>query len=106
MEAESGMPLERFFQRWIFEAGIPRLRYSTSVEGQELVVRIDQVRTSAEGPLYDVPVTVSVQLAEKTIEEVVPVTEASVEKRIPISGTVRSVEINPDGAAIAVIDRR
>jgi hypothetical protein len=106
MEAESGRSLERFFQRWIFESAIPRLRYSTSVEGQELVVRFDQVRTSAEAPLYDVPVTVSIQYADKVVEEIVPVTEVSVEKRIPLSGTVRGIDVNPDGAAIAVIDKR
>jgi aminopeptidase N len=106
MEAESGRSLERFFERWIFESGIPRLRYSTSIEGQELVVRVDQVRTSAEAPLYDVPLTVSIEYADKVFEEMVPVTEVTVEKRIPLTGTVRDVEINADNAAIAVIDRR
>ena len=106
MEVESGMPLERFFQRWIFESGIPRLRYTTTVEGQELVVRFDQVRVSPEAPLYDVPVTVSIQYADRVVEEVVPVTAVTVEKRIPLSGPVRDIDVNADGAAIAIIDKR
>jgi hypothetical protein len=106
MEAESGRSLERFFERWIFESGIPRLRYSTSVEGQELVVRVDQVRASAEAPLYDVPLTISLQYADKTVEEVIAVTEATVEKRIPLAGTLKDVDVNADGAAIAVISRQ
>jgi aminopeptidase N len=106
MEVESGISLERFFQRWIFESGIPRLRYSTVVEGQELVVRFDQVRASAEAPLYDVPVTVSIQYADKVVEEIVAVTGVTVEKRIPLTGAVRDIDVNADGAAIAVIDKR
>jgi hypothetical protein len=42
----------------------------------------------------------------KTAEFVVAVTEAVVEQRLPISGSVRSVEVNQDHAALAVIDRR
>jgi hypothetical protein len=106
MEATSGMSLERFFERWIFESGIPRLRYSTAVEGQELVVRVDQVRTSAEAPLYDVPLTVSIEYADKVVDEVVQVTEATVVKRIPLTGALRDVEVNGDGAAIAIVDKR
>lgn len=106
MEAESGRSLERFFERWIFKSGIPRLRYSTTVEGQKLVVRVEQVRTSAEGSLYDLPLTVSLQYTDKAVEEIVAVTEATVEKRIPLTGTLKNVEVNADGAAIAVLDRR
>ena len=53
MEAESGRSLERFFQRWIFESGIPRIRYSTTVEGQELVVRFEQASSVADTATYD-----------------------------------------------------
>jgi hypothetical protein len=106
MEAESGRSLERFFERWIFESGIPRLRYSTSVEGQELVVRVDQLRTSAEGPLYDVPLTITLNYADKTVENVIAVTEATVEKRIPLAGALKNVDVNDDGAAIAVVSRQ
>jgi aminopeptidase N len=39
MEATSKRDLNRFFERWIYDNTIPRLRFSSSVEGQELVVR-------------------------------------------------------------------
>ena len=106
MEAESGKSLERFFQRWIFESGIPRLRYSTIVEGQELVVRFEQLGPTAENALYDVPVTVSIHYGDKTVEDVVAVTQASVEKRFALSGPIRSVEVNADGAALATLEKR
>ena len=105
MEAESGKNLERFFQRWVFETGIPRLRYSTTVDGQELVVRFEQLGASPNS-LYDVPVTVAIHYADKTTEDVVAVTEAAVEKRYPLAGTLRGVEVNGDNAALAILERR
>jgi hypothetical protein len=106
MEAEFGAPLERFFQRWIFEAGIPRLRYSTSVKNQELVVRFEQIGSADESSLYDVPVTVSINYVDGTAEEIVAVRAAAVEKRYQLTGAVRNVEVNADGAALAVFERR
>ncbi len=93
----------RFFERWIYDNGIPRLRYSTAVEGQELVVRFEQA-----GEVYDVPVTVTRDLHRR---EDRPSSSWSVnrgdhrERRFPLTGTVRSVEANQDGAAVAVIER-
>jgi hypothetical protein len=102
MEAESGRKLERFFERWIYDSTIPRLRFSSAVEGQELVVRFEQV-----GEVFDIPVTVTVTYTDgKTTDHVVPVTEASVERRFPLTGPVRSVEPNQDGGAVAIIEKR
>jgi hypothetical protein len=102
MEATSGRDLSRFFERWIYDNGIPRLRYSTAVEGSELVVRFEQ-----SGDIYDGPVTVAVTYADnKTTESVVVVNDASNEARLPLSGTVRSIEANADGAAVAIIEKK
>ena len=102
MEAASGRDLARFFERWIYDNGIPRLRYSTAVEGSELIVRFEQ-----PGDVYDVPVTIAVTYTDnKTSEFVVIVNEAVERGAFPLTGTVRSVEHNPDGAAVAIIDRK
>jgi hypothetical protein len=102
MEAVSTRDLSRFFERWIYDNGIPRLRFSSSVEGQELIVRFEQ-----SGEVYDVPVTVGVTYTDGRTEEfVVAVTEAATETRFPLTGTLRSVEPNVDDAALAHFDRR
>jgi Peptidase family M1 domain len=102
MEAESKRELDRFFQRWIYDTPVARLRFSSSVSGQELIARFEQV-----GDVFDIPVTVTVTYTDgKSAEFVVPVTEAIVEQRLPLSGTVRSVDVNQDNAALAVIDKR
>jgi hypothetical protein len=101
MEAETGRTLERFFERWIYQSGLPRIRYSTAIEGQEVVVRFEQV-----GEVYDVPVTVTLNIGDKSVDEIVAISDATVEKRIPFSGSLRSVEINADSGALGVFERR
>jgi hypothetical protein len=102
MEATSKRDLNRFFERWIYDNTIPRLRFSSSVEGQELVVRIEQ---SAD--IFDVPVTVGVTYTDgKTAEFLVVADQATNEARFPLAAAVRSVEPNVDGASIAHFERR
>jgi Peptidase family M1 domain len=101
MEAESGRDLSRFFERWVFDSGIPRLRYSAAVGADEVTVRIEQI-----GEVYDLPVTVTLQQADgKVHEEVVVLGEAVTEARIRTSGAVRAVELNQDHAALAQVER-
>jgi hypothetical protein len=101
MEAASGRDLSRFFARWIFDVEIPRLRYYSSVSGQEVLVRIEQT-----GSIFDLPVTVTIQYADgRTVDEVVFITSARVEARLPVTGTVRGIELNQDNAALAYFDR-
>jgi len=102
MEAESGRNLERFFERWIYDSTIPRLRFSSTQDGQELAVRFEQT-----GEVFDLPVLVTVTYTDgKTDEHLVTLSEAVTEQRLPLTGTVRSVETNQDGGAVAVIERR
>jgi aminopeptidase N len=98
MEAETGMALDRFFERWIYGDGIPRLRYSSTIARGEVVMTFEQVGED----LYDVPVTVTITGAGgEQRDVVVPVTERRVEHRIPVEGTVRRVQVNQDNAALA-----
>jgi hypothetical protein len=102
MEAASRQDLNRFFERWIYDNTIPRLRFSSAIEGQELIVRIEQ-----SGDLFDIPVTVGVTYGDgRTAEFLVKVTAAATEARFPLTGSVRSVEPNVDDASIAHFDRR
>jgi aminopeptidase N len=103
LEAASGKPLERFFERWIYESGIPTIRFSTIAENGALVVRFEQ-----SGDLtYDLPVTVSVTTTTGRISDVVvPLTESVVEHRITVDGPVRQVQVNRDNAALANFEPR
>jgi len=99
MERESGKPLDRFFQQWIYGATIPRVKVGYRLEGPEVVLRIEQV-----GEVFDLPVTVSLQYVDrKSVDVLVPVTEQVVERRVPLAGVLRGVEISKDDGMLAEI---
>ncbi len=99
MESESGVPLDRFFERWIYGSTLPRLKTSSRVEGDEIVLRVEQL-----GEVFDVPVTFTLQYADRTpVDVLVRVTEAFVEQRIPLAGTLRGVDVSRDDGTMAEI---
>jgi hypothetical protein len=52
------------------------------------------------------PVTITVQYADGRVqEEVVVLSDASIDAHIAVSGPVRSVEVNQDHAALAIFER-
>ena len=83
MEAESGRSLSRFFERWVFDSGIPRVRYTTSVTADEVTVRFEQL-----GEVYDLPVTVTVQYADGRVEEEVVADRGGDRSPHPVNGAV------------------
>ena len=103
MEAESGRSLERFFERWIYGAELPRLRYATTVTESTVTARFEQVGDL----LFDIPVTVTITYTDgRTHDVVVPVTDRRVEQKIMTEGIVRQVQVNRDFAAVAIFESR
>jgi len=103
LEAESGRVLDRFFERWIYGTDIPHLRYSTTLGNGMVNVRFEQ----AADLVFDVPVTVTLTYANgRTVDVVVPVTEAVVERSIPTTDLIRQVQVNRDSAAIAEFEEK
>ena len=101
MEKAGGRPLDRFFERWIFGSGIPTVRFTSQVDGNTLHVRFDQ-----KGEIFDIPITVSILYADGTTADVVvAVTEKTTERSIPLTGAVRSVEVNRDGGALVEVEK-
>jgi hypothetical protein len=105
MEKHAKRPLGQFFEQWIYGSSLPRLRFSYRVErsasASDVVLHFDQV-----GPLFDVPVTVTLQYSDRrTADVVVPVTDRSVDLRVPLDGELRSAVISRDDASLARISR-
>ncbi len=99
MEGESGLPLQRFFERWIYGSTLPRLKFTYQVEGSEVVLKVEQI-----GELFDVPLTVVLQYADRRrVEVLIPVTDATVEKRVPLTGVLRSIDVSKDDGTMAEI---
>jgi hypothetical protein len=98
MERETGLSLDRFFQQWIFGATIPRVRVSYRIDGHDAVLRLEQI-----GEVFDLPVTVTLQYADRKVDVLVRVTAQVVEHRVPLAGTLRGVEISKDDGMLAEI---
>ena len=99
MEKESGRPLERFFDRWIYNAALPKLKVGYRIDGSDVVLRVDQI-----GELFDLPVTITLQYADrKPADVVVKVGERTVEQRVPLAGVLRGIEVSKDDGTLAEI---
>ncbi|MBI2186991.1 MAG: hypothetical protein HYU37_07675 [Acidobacteria bacterium] len=101
-EEVAGRSLERFFDRWIYSADVPRLRYSTGFGGGTVNVQFEQIGSA----IFDVPVTVTIVYSDGRMQdEVVPVTDRRVEWTVATERPVKQVQVNRDFAAVAVFER-
>ena len=107
MEAESGRSLERFFERWVYDSTLPQLKFSYRVQDdassgrQEILLRVDQA-----GELFDVPVTVLIEYADRpAVEVIMAVSERTTERRVPLTGSVRRVDISKEDGMLAEVGR-
>jgi hypothetical protein len=102
LETESQQRLDRFFAGWIYGQRIPEIRFDWQIEGNEVVLRFDQLGDE----VFIVPVTVSLQFADRsTHDELVVVDYKRVDVRLPLTGTLRSIDVNRDEAALAAFVR-
>jgi aminopeptidase N len=103
METASGRVLDRFFERWIYGAEIPRVAYRASIADRQVTMRFEQ---TGEG-VFDIPVTVTLELANGGSTDVVlTLTDRVVERTIPTDTRVREVQVNRDSAALAEFDKQ
>jgi hypothetical protein len=102
MEAASGRRLERFFERWVLDTTLPRVRVTTAVKGDAVDVAYEQA-----GEVFDLPVTITLHYADGTSEDaVVLMTEAAGTQTLPLRGALRSVDVNRDDGALGTFERR
>ena len=103
LEAESGRSLEMFFARWIYEADIPRIRYAAAIGSSAVTVRFEQVG----GNVFELPVTVTMTYADGRSQHViVQLDDRVIERRLPIEGVVKQLQVNRDFAALAYFEQR
>ncbi len=102
MEAESGRDLNRFFERWVLDSAVPRVRYGSAATSDGVTLSYEQV-----GEVFDVPVTATMLYADGTNEDVVVVlTDATGTVALTPRSAVRTVELNRDDAALGHFERK
>ena len=103
MEIASGRVLDRFFDRWIYNAELPRISYRSTISERSVTVEFEQTGLA----IFDIPVTVRlVHTNGQTRDVIVPVTDKQVTRSIQTDTPVREVQINRDSAAVAEFDER
>jgi hypothetical protein len=100
-EQETGLSLARFFERWIYEDRIPRVRYRWhTTESGTVVIRFEQQDE------VDFPVTVRLEHDDRTTTDSTAIVWGRLtEHRIESAKRVRSVLVNPDDATPAIFER-
>ena len=102
-ETSSGRVLDRFFDRWIYNAELPRVSYRTTIGEGRVTVEFEQSGSA----IFDIPVTVRLVMANgQTRDVMVAVTDKQTTRSIPADMPVREVQINRDFAALAEFEER
>jgi hypothetical protein len=101
MELESGKSLERFFERWIYNATLPRVTFTYRVAaegtGQVAMLRFEQT-----GDVFDFPVLVTLDYADgRSTDVVVTVNDRSAEIPVKLEGALRSASISKRDVSMA-----
>jgi hypothetical protein len=100
MEKASGRDLNAFFEAWIYRTEIPQLQVRHSVQGSTVTVTVEQ-----RGEVIPVPVSITLVYTSGSTERLtIPVTERSVTRSVPLTGTLRDVVVNQEDS-VAVFDR-
>ena len=94
---------DRFFDRWIYNAEVPRVSYRTTIGQGRVTLEFEQTGSA----IFDIPVTVRLVLANgQTRDVMVPVTDKQTTRSIHTDQPVREVQINRDFAALAEFEER
>jgi aminopeptidase N len=99
VEAEAGVSLTRFFEGWIEGIAIPQLTFRSTpgADGASVLLRFEHV-----GPVIDVPVLVTLVYDSGSSDELlVRITDKVAEVTVPLTGRLRTVQLNQDNAALA-----
>jgi peptidase M1-like protein len=100
MEKASGSDLSAFFEAWIFRTEIPQLQVRHTVQGATATVTVEQ-----RGEVIPVPVSITLVYTSGNTERLtIPVTERSVTRTLPLTGTLREFVVNQEDS-VAVFDR-
>lgn len=102
MEAESGRPLERFFNGWIYGSALPRIRFTYRVEGdgRGIVLHVEQLTEQT----FEFPLVVTIRTADqKKVDVMVPVDDHVVDFRAPLTAALKDVEVRTDEMLAQVV---
>ena len=90
-EKVSGKELKWFFDQWLYQAGIPRIKVQWKMQGDELVINIHQTGKT----LFQFPLTVGYSIGNKMMDKTVRVTKQNESFTIPVSAKPSKLVLDP-----------
>lgn len=99
-EAEAGVPLSRFFERWVLGFTLPEVRliWRMDPDGSHVFVRVEQT-----GDTFDFPLLITMQFANgQTGFAPLRVTSVVHEARLPVPAPVRQLDARDDLGLVPV----
>jgi hypothetical protein len=101
MEQESGLPLQRFFERWVYSAGLPQITFSArSEEGP--TGRVARLRFEQTGDIFDLPALVTLTDVDGRSRDVlVRVSDRVVEAVVALDRPLKSAAISARDVSLA-----
>ena len=77
MEDVSGQSLDRFFDQWVYNAGIPRLAVSESWDAKLKLAKVSVTQTNSneKAEVFELPLTIRFRTDKGTVDERVVITE-------------------------------
>jgi hypothetical protein len=98
-QAETPLPLDRFFQRWVRESNVPSVRFTWSLEGSDVVIRAEQT-----GDVFDLPYDATLHLTDGTREQMtLRITEQSQSFRVTPRAPARRVTFDDELTIVRVL---
>ena len=103
MEQESGRNLQRFFERWIYGAALPKVAFSYRVETDDKGL-VAMLRFTQTGDVFDLPVLVTLDYADGHSKDVVvSIGDETGEIPVRLDGALRSAGISKRDVSLAEI---
>jgi hypothetical protein len=94
MESVSGLDLDAFFDQWIYGEYFPVYRVNWLDTGGNVELLVEQIQTNTG--LFTMPIDVRITSSEGVFEHVIQNSQANENYSLAVSGTVESVELDPD----------
>ena len=103
LEAVSGRDLGWFFQQWVELPATPELTVSGRYANEAYTISVRQ-ETGDERPVYAIPFSVELGVAEGVVRREAWLTDAAVEIVVPMASAPLWLAFDPDGGVLATVD--
>ena len=99
MEKASGRGLSRFFEGWVFGAGVPQAKFSYEVQGSKLILRLEQ-----SGIPMEFPVTVRLEYRSGREQTVTLLAEEKLsDLAMDLTEPLKSATANADHGSLVIL---